>query len=91
MEQSEYKHKWYTFGCKDATYLMEKKAFASLSFSEKALLSFHKLICKFCRRFEQQTGKINSLFKSSADNSSIGLSVQKKQSINQLITDASKK
>jgi len=87
----EHKHKWYTFGCKDATYLIEKRNFAGLNFSEKLLLSFHKLICKFCRRFENQTQKINNLFKTASESGKNTLSEQKKQSINQLITEASKK
>ena len=91
MEHLEHKHKWYTFGCKDATYLMEKSSFKELSFSEKALLTFHKLTCKFCRRFAQQTQKINSFFKKAVEGSSITLSAQKKQSLNQLITENIKK
>jgi hypothetical protein len=70
---------------------MEKKNFTELNFSEKLLLSFHRLICKFCRRFEKQTEKINSLFRSASEKSQISLSEQKKQSLNQLITEASKK
>lgn len=91
MENLEHKHKWYTFGCKDATYLMEKRSFENLGFSEKLLLAFHKLTCKFCRRFEKQTKKINAFFKSAAQSGSVSLSSQKKQSLNQLITDNTKK
>jgi hypothetical protein len=91
MEHLEHKHKWYTFGCKDATYLMEKSSFEKLSISERALLTFHKLTCKFCRRFASQTQKINTFFKKIAEGSSITLSSQKKQSLNQLITENTKK
>jgi hypothetical protein len=91
MEHLEHKHKWYTFGCKDATYLMEKSSFEQLNFSEKALLAFHKLTCKFCRRFARQTQKINAFFKRVAEGSSLTLSAQKKQSLNQLITESTKK
>ncbi len=91
MEHLEHKHKWYTFGCKDATYLMEKSSFDKLSFSEKLLLAFHKMTCKFCRRFARQTGKINAFFKRAAEGSSLTLSAQKKQSLNQLITENTKK
>lgn len=91
MEHLEHKHKWYTFGCKDATYLMEKSSFNTLSLSEKLLLNFHKLTCKFCRRFAQQTQKINSFFRTAAEKSSLTLSAQKKQSLNQLITENTKK
>ena len=91
MEHLEHKHKWYTFGCKDATYLMEKGSFEHLNFSEKFQLGLHKLMCKFCRRFAIQTKKINTFFKTSVEKSSLSLSPQKKQSLNQLITDNTKK
>ena len=92
MEQiQEHKHKWYTFGCKDATYLMGKQEYARLSFSEKALLKFHKLTCKYCRRFSEQMKKINQFFRTSAEKSTLTLSTQKKQSLNQLITEGTKK
>jgi hypothetical protein len=87
----EHKHKWYTFGCKDATYLMEKGSFTDLSLSEKVQLGFHKLMCKYCRRFAEQTRKINAFFRTSSEKSSLTLSSQKKQSINQLITENTKK
>lgn len=87
----EHKHKWYTFGCKDATYLMSKKEYVALSFSEKALLKFHTLTCKYCRRFAVQTKKINAFFKASVQKATLQLSAQKKQSLNQLITENTKK
>jgi hypothetical protein len=92
MEQiEEHKHKWYTFGCKDATYLISKQEYTDLSFSEKTLLRFHKLMCKYCRRFNEQVVKINTFFKTSAQKGNLKLSVQKKQSLNQLITENTKK
>ncbi len=87
----EHKYKWYAFGCKDATYLMGKKEYVPLSFSEKALLIFHKLTCKYCRRFAAQIQKIKAFFRTSAQESSLTLSAQKKQSLNQLITEITKK
>jgi len=87
----EHRHKWYTFGCKDATYLMSKKEYAPLSGSEKLLLQFHKLTCKYCRRFSEQMGKINAFIKTSVKRGNLELSSQKKQSLNQLITENTKK
>lgn len=87
----EHKHKWYTFGCKDATYLMSKKEYAPLSFSEKLLLQFHKLTCKYCRRFSEQIAKINNFIRASLQKEKVELSPQKKQTLNQLITENSKK
>lgn len=87
----EHTHKWYTFGCKDATYLMSKKEYAPLSFSEKLLLQFHKLTCKYCRRFSQQMAKINHFIRTSVQRGKVELSAQKKQSLNQLITENSQK
>lgn len=85
-ELHEHKHKWYTFGCKDATYLMSKAEFESLSFSEKALLKFHKLTCKYCRRFSEQAEKIKQLVKTAANSNILKLSPERKQALNQLIT-----
>lgn len=87
----EHKHKWYTFGCKDATYLLGKKDFAPLSFSEKLLLKFHTLTCKYCRRFSEQMKKINQFFRTSAQTSTLVLSDKKKQSLSQLITENTRK
>jgi hypothetical protein len=87
----EHKHKWYTFGCKDATYLLSKQEYAPLSFSEKLLLQFHKATCKYCRRFSAQIIKINSFIKTSVQRGNLTLSPQKKQSLNQLITENTKK
>ncbi len=90
-ELKEHTHKWYTFGCKDATYLTVKAEYAKLSFSEKVLLHFHLIICKYCRFFVTQNKKINSLFKASYDNNEVKLSDAKKQALNQLITKNIKK
>ena len=89
-EIKEHTHKWYTFGCKDATYLISKAEYASLSFSEKCLLKFHKFICKYCRRYNDQMGKIKQFFKSTSESNKITLSSQKKEALNQLITETLK-
>jgi len=85
-EQKEHTHKWYTFGCKDATYLTVKNDFAPLSSSEKILLKFHMIICKYCRRFVLQNKKINTQVKESYHNNHLTLSFDKKEALNQLIT-----
>lgn len=89
--KEEHKHKWYTFTCKDATFLMTKEEYAKLTLSEKFLLRFHLIICLHCRRFLKQTNNITRFFKAAASKSSITLSDQKKQSLNQLITENTKK
>jgi hypothetical protein len=86
-EIKEHSHKWYKFGCKDATFLMDKADYVSLSFSEKSLLSFHKLMCKYCRRYNEQMLKVKLFFRTEAKSSKTGLSGQKKQALNQLITE----
>ena len=86
MEHHEHTHKWYTFGCKDATYLMTKAEHDQLSFSEKFLLQFHMLTCKYCRRFKVQIEKIQSLIRKGFQSNQVELSSQKKQALNQLIT-----
>jgi len=90
-EHHEHKHKWYTFGCKDATLLLTKADYTPLSFSEKILVTFHTLICKYCRRFKAQAKSISSLFKSSSATNKVSLEPQKKEALNQLITNQLKK
>ncbi len=85
-QQHQHTHKWYTFGCKDATLLMTKSSFSSLSFSEKILLTFHTLICKYCRRFKSQTQIIGRFFKSNSEESTFQLPLEKKEALNQIIT-----
>lgn len=86
-ELKEHKHKWYTFGCKDATYLAVKSDYASLSFSERILLTFHTLICSYCKRFVVQNKKIKLFFKTAHKKSDLHLSKNKKDTINQLIKE----
>jgi thioredoxin-related protein len=86
-EIKAHKYKWYEFGCKDASYLKTKADFAKLSFSEKALFRFHLATCKYCRRFVKQVNQIDNLLKAAIAKSTLTISSQKKQAINQLITE----
>ncbi len=90
-ELKEHTHKWYTFGCKDATYLTTKKDYTTLSLSEKVLLNFHLMICKYCRFFVAQNKKINQLFRASYNKNALTLPPNKKEALNQLITKNLKK
>lgn len=47
--------KYMMVSCKEATFLMSKKAEATLSMVEKLKLWFHTSMCTFCKRFEKQT------------------------------------
>jgi hypothetical protein len=86
----EHNHKWYKFGCKDATLLLTKKDYAPLTFTEKILLKFHLTICIYCSRFKKQTAKINEFFRAAAEGENLSLSSEKKQALNQLITKNNK-
>ena len=90
-ELKEHKHKWYTFGCKDATYLTTKADYTTLTFSEKLNLNIHLIMCKYCRYFAAQNKKINQLFRASYDKNALTFPVDKKEALNQLITKNSKK
>lgn len=79
-------YKWYEFGCKDATYLITKEKFNGLSISEKGLLKFHLLTCKFCRKFVSQVNTIDKLILKNVNNVNLTLSKEKKDALNQLIT-----
>lgn len=87
----EHTHKWYRFSCKDATYLTVKSDYTPLSFSERILLTFHTLMCSYCKRFVIQSKKINLYFKAAHEKSELSLSKHKKDAINQLITKNLKK
>lgn len=79
-------YKWYEFGCKDATYLTTKEKFHGLSLSEKGLLKFHLLTCKYCRKFVNQVNLIDKLILKNSNNVKLTLSNEKKASLNQIIT-----
>ena len=45
--------------CEQATYLIDKEQYTSLSFKEKFDLNFHLMTCKFCRLYEVESHLIN--------------------------------
>ena len=51
------------FNCKKATLLIEKKQSRVLSLREKLELKIHLAGCSVCRLFEQQSIKINRIYK----------------------------
>lgn len=85
-EIKAHSYKWYEFGCKDASYLVTKQEWGTLSVSEKLLLQFHMATCRYCRRFVKQVSEIERLLKETADLSSLKMAEEKKSAINQLIT-----
>ncbi len=85
-EIKEHTYKWYEFGCKDATYLITKKKYNGLSVSEKSLLKFHLLTCKYCRRFVLQVNTIDKMILKNVNNINLTLAPEKKLALNQLIT-----
>lgn len=84
-EIKEHTYKWYTFGCKDASYLKVKSSFHKLNLSEKILYHFHLFMCKYCRRFSQQIQKLDDFIKNSSKTDSLTMSESKKALINQQI------
>jgi hypothetical protein len=86
-EIHEHTYKWYKFGCKDATYLSTKAEYSKLSFSEKFLFSFHLVICKYCRRFVEQTQKLQDFLKNRTEKSQEMMGENKKLIINQEISN----
>lgn len=87
----EHKHKWYTFGCKDATYLTTKGDYTTLTFPEKLQLNFHLMICKYCRYFVAQNKKINRLLRATYEKGALTFPADKKEALNQVITKNLKK
>ena len=49
------------YNCKQATYLIEKKSVAGLSFREAIELRIHLFGCSFCRIFNKQSHIINNM------------------------------
>lgn len=52
------------FNCRKATMLIEKRQFTYITKREQLELKLHLAGCSFCRLFEQQSIKINHLYKS---------------------------
>lgn len=51
------------YNCKQATFLIEKKQLATLTFREKLELKIHLATCSVCRMFQQQSIVINQMVK----------------------------
>ena len=49
------------YNCKQATFLIEKKAIEKLSFREAVQLRIHLLGCSFCRLYKKQSRVINEM------------------------------
>ena len=49
------------YNCKQATYLIEKKGVAGLSFRDAIELRIHLFGCSFCRIFNRQSHIINNM------------------------------
>ncbi len=47
--------------CKESTQLTIKKEESKLTLREKLELSFHLLICKYCKAFSKQNSWVNSM------------------------------
>lgn len=50
------------YNCKQATFLIEKRAFGKISAAEALQLQVHLAGCSVCRTFQQQSLLINRLF-----------------------------
>jgi hypothetical protein len=74
--------------CRHATLLISKKQHAELTFKEAAQLKLHLAICKFCKRFQQQTNLIGRLAKKIQQQQTAVLSEEKKQAMQKRLTDA---
>ncbi len=84
---SLHNYKWYEFGCKDATYLLTKQNFTELKIAEKGLLKFHMFTCNKCKKFVKQIQIMESMISKTIRFNNLTLSVEKKESINQLLTE----
>jgi hypothetical protein len=49
------------YNCKQATFLIEKKSMAKLTFRESFELRVHLLGCSFCRIYKKQSHVINQM------------------------------
>lgn len=53
----------WMYSCEKATYYIVVGEARKLSLSEKSLLATHLAMCKFCRRFKQQSTQLNHIAK----------------------------
>jgi len=51
------------YNCKQATFLIEKRAFGKISFREWIELRIHLYGCSFCRLYNEQSRSINTMVK----------------------------
>lgn len=51
------------YNCRQATFLIEKKSLARLTFRETVELRIHLYGCSFCRLFGKQSAVINDMVK----------------------------
>lgn len=59
--------------CSRATFLIEKKPHVPLHFLSSAQLRLHLAICDGCKKYEQQSTRIDSLLKSLHEASALRL------------------
>ncbi len=72
--------------CKQATYLtLKKEAMKKLSWKEELSLSFHMLICRFCRIFKKQSELMNNLLFPTEKTPQIPLQKEEKNNFKELI------
>lgn len=62
--------KFLMISCKKATELADKRQAVGLTIPEQVKLRIHTAMCDACRRYEEQSGKIEAMLKKQLDPSS---------------------
>ena len=52
----------FMISCDEATAICDKNQYGEASFSEKLRLSFHLVLCKFCKKYTKQNNLMSQLF-----------------------------
>ena len=71
-------NKWH-LNCREATELMVRNEFESLSLINWLAMKYHVMICKLCRLFQNQSAEMNHILRNSAKEQPATLRKEKKE------------
>ncbi len=80
MEQNKIAKKLF-INCKEAGFLTTIKESEGLSTWQQTQLKFHNVLCKVCKRWEQQSAQINNIIKKAFTHQHFSMPEERKELI----------